>query len=374
VFLNGTNTGIAGARVEFRVKLDGRWIPSGSVVVGADGYFGFSYPIDAEEIAIEQIVPEGYQAVSAQPVVGGRMVNETNLLHVLPGGGQHCSYIFYDTLLGSRSDCGCVDFVVFHTNRDGNWELYRLNPGMAGAPLNLSRSSAWDMAPSIAPNSDIAFQSNRDGNWEIYLVNELGQNPTRLTNNGADDIDPVWSPDCRVRRLAFQSNRDGHWEIYVSGGTPNSERRITRSDGDSMDPYWSPDGQQLVYQSNRGGGWDLYIINVDTLEERRLTNFSAQLARPTATRPLLPTATATPMVAQLLITPTQMPLTATPTQALRSATPTGVRPTATSLPPTAVATATTVPPTRVNPTATPTRVPPTAVPHTATPTRTSTRQ
>ena len=47
-----------------------------------------------------------------------------------------------------------------------------------------------------------------------------GSNVRRLTNDGAEDINPAWSPD--GLHLAFDTNRDGNYEIYVmdaSGGT-----------------------------------------------------------------------------------------------------------------------------------------------------------
>jgi hypothetical protein len=44
-------------------------------------------------------------------------------------------------------------------------------------------------------NGQIVFQTNRDGNFEIYKMNADGTGQTRLTNNSADDSEPSWSPD-----------------------------------------------------------------------------------------------------------------------------------------------------------------------------------
>jgi len=280
VYVEGSTAGIPGSRVEFKVKVDGRWIPAGSMTVGEDGYFSFSYTGLIEAIALDEINVEGYVSTSAAPIVGGVMVNPDALVHEGLGSGEHCAYIFYDAPLGYAPDCGCVDYTVFHTNRDGNWDLYRLSPDSHAAPINLTNSPATDIAPAIAPDGQIAFQSDRDGNWEVYVVDGMGLSPVRLTDNPADDTDPVWSPICEERRLAFQSNRDGHWEIYVSDGTPNTEWRLTESNGDSTDPFWSPDGEWVAFQSNRDGNWEVYVINVATGEERRLTDDAASDVNP----------------------------------------------------------------------------------------------
>jgi TolB protein len=49
--------------------------------------------------------------------------------------------------------------------------------------------------PAWSPDgSRIAFLTGRDGNGEIYVMNADGSGPTNLTNNPAEDYDPVWSP------------------------------------------------------------------------------------------------------------------------------------------------------------------------------------
>ena len=40
----------------------------------------------------------------------------------------------------------------------------------------------------------IAFHSDRDGNWEIYVMNADGSDQTRLTDYSASHAGPDWSP------------------------------------------------------------------------------------------------------------------------------------------------------------------------------------
>ncbi|MEW5718746.1 MAG: DPP IV N-terminal domain-containing protein [Chloroflexota bacterium] len=81
----------------------------------------------------------------------------------------------------------------------------------------------------------ILFVSDRDGNVEIYVMNADGSNQTRLTNNPARDVYPLWSPD--GTRIMFVSNRDGAFEIYVMHTDGSNVIRLTRS-GNNLLPDW----------------------------------------------------------------------------------------------------------------------------------------
>ena len=49
-------------------------------------------------------------------------------------------------------------------------------------------------ASEIQPEPLIAFESERDGNREIYVMNPDGSDQTRLTNNTSYDGFPAWRP------------------------------------------------------------------------------------------------------------------------------------------------------------------------------------
>jgi Tol biopolymer transport system component len=84
--------------------------------------------------------------------------------------------------------------------------------------------------------SKIVFYGGRDDNRDIYVMNADGSNPTRLTNDPAQDRYPTWSPD--GLRIAFTSNRDGDDEIYVMSADGTGLVRFTRSPGlDVLDDW-----------------------------------------------------------------------------------------------------------------------------------------
>ena len=81
----------------------------------------------------------------------------------------------------------------------------------------------------------IAFHSSRDGNNEIYLMNPDGSDQTRLTFDSRSDQRPDISPD--GRRIVFSSNRitetnpTGDFEIFVMNADGSDLRRVTPDTG-----------------------------------------------------------------------------------------------------------------------------------------------
>jgi Tol biopolymer transport system component len=165
---------------------------------------------------------------------------------------------------------------VFHTNRTGDWELFRLGDlpdGMTG-PENLSRGigpDVFDLAPSRSPDGMwIAFASTRDTeegsrvkNWEIYIAHVNGEDTRRITYNSiAMDLDPVWAPN--GLKLAYETTTDkGDWEIRVFDLLTGENTNITNHPSNDINPFWSPDGTKLLIQSDREDGlWQIYEIDL----------------------------------------------------------------------------------------------------------------
>ena len=55
--------------------------------------------------------------------------------------------------------------------------------------------AATDSEPSFSPDGeDLALQTNRDGNFEIYRMGDDGSQPVNLSNSPAADFTPDWQP------------------------------------------------------------------------------------------------------------------------------------------------------------------------------------
>jgi len=87
-------------------------------------------------------------------------------------------------------------------------------------------------------NGKIAFHSNRDGDWEIFVMNADGSGQTQLTFNTANDAWPAWSPD--GSKIAFASDRDGDNEIWVMNSDGSSQTQLTFNTANDYDPAWQP--------------------------------------------------------------------------------------------------------------------------------------
>ncbi len=136
--------------------------------------------------------------------------------------------------------------IAFATNRDGNYEIYAMNPD-GSSQTNLTNDAANDSGPAWYPNgSKIAFTSDRDGNDEVYVMNSDGSGVTRLTNNAARDFDPAWSPD--GSKIAFASTRDhAEPELYVMNADGSGTVRLTNNTVSDTHPEWSPAGTLIAF-------------------------------------------------------------------------------------------------------------------------------
>jgi hypothetical protein len=163
--------------------------------------------------------------------------------------------------------------IAFHSNRDGNTEIYTMNPD-GSSQTRLTNNAASDLTPAWSPDgTKIAFVSTRDGNLEIYTMNANGSSQTRITTNAIDDAQPEWSPD--GTQLAFTSNRDGNYEIYKMNADGTGIVRLTNNASGDGFAAWSPDGTKIAFQSNRDGDYDIYKMNPDGTAQTNLTNNTA---------------------------------------------------------------------------------------------------
>ena len=113
--------------------------------------------------------------------------------------------------------------------------------------FGLVLSPALQISAQAPKTAKIAFASNRDGNWEIYLMNPNGSQQERLTRNNALDHSPVWSPT--GEQILFTSDRDGFRDLYVMDADGSRVRRVFRKSARRVESTRSPDGERIAFHS-----------------------------------------------------------------------------------------------------------------------------
>lgn len=149
----------------------------------------------------------------------------------------------------------------------------------AGKPTALPKLGENLVSQTLAGDSYMVFQSQRDGNWEIYRADGNGQNALRLTVNITDDIEASLSPN--GSQIVFTSRRDGNYEIYIMSSNGSSIRRLTTNAAIDAQPAWSPDSNQIAFVSDRSGSPQIFKMNSDGSGLIQLTNNEAFNLYPT---------------------------------------------------------------------------------------------
>jgi Tol biopolymer transport system component len=173
------------------------------------------------------------------------------------------------------------NLIAFSSTRDGNLELYIMQPD-GTVQTRLTFNSAQDSEPVLSPDGTrVAFVSNRSGYPNIWVMKtalESSTNvPKNLTNDAAVDADPTWSPD--GTKIVFASNRSGKSQLWLMNADGTGVSRLTTDSANDLTAAWSPDGMKIAYASDAGGKFQLYVAtltaNFAIGSTSRLTNDSA---------------------------------------------------------------------------------------------------
>ena len=133
--------------------------------------------------------------------------------------------------------------------------------------LNASVSALFAQAPTTPK---ILFTSSRDGNHEVYIMNPDGSEKMNLTKHRSNDLNAVWSPT--GDQILFVSDRDGIRNLYLMDPDRGKVRRVFKKDAYRGDPTWSPDGKQIAYTyaDGIGAGFFIHIATLGEQEEELL--------------------------------------------------------------------------------------------------------
>lgn len=167
-----------------------------------------------------------------------------------------------------------------------------------------SHNNAWCIASS-GDSLHVLWHDNRDGNYEIYYKrsSDGGSNwgaDTRLTNNASLSEYPSVSASGQVVHAVWHDNRDGNPEIYykrsIDGGSSwGADTRLTNSTNSSYYPSVAISGQavHVVWSDMRDGNSEIYykrdptgnLVGIQNISNEMPNGFSLEQNYPNPFNP-----------------------------------------------------------------------------------------
>ena len=127
---------------------------------------------------------------------------------------------------------------------------------------NIGQPQFSQMAAGAAGR--IAFHSNRDGPFQIYSMNPDGSDVVRLTFSGVNEFLPLWSPD--ASRITFGRCFGDHCDVVVIDANGGNERTVLSN---AFPGAWSPDGNRIAVGAPGGvfivGVYDSGLVKISDL-------------------------------------------------------------------------------------------------------------
>ena len=157
--------------------------------------------------------------------------------------------------------------ILFTSSRDGNREVYMMNPD-GSEQVNLTQHPAGDLGAVWSSTGDqILFVSDRQGTRvrDLYLMDPDGSNVRRVFKKKAKGwrASPAWSPNGKHFAYSYTDWDRAEFGLYL--GTFGEEDAQLLPYGGS--PEWSPDGSEIgCSKPHPPRGYQLTFINVDTRE------------------------------------------------------------------------------------------------------------
>jgi Tol biopolymer transport system component/TolB-like protein/Flp pilus assembly protein TadD len=171
-------------------------------------------------------------------------------------------------------------YIVFHSNRTGNWNLWRMDSdGSNLRPLTRDNTdgSNW---PQISKDSQWVFFHHRapvGAELHLWKVPIDGGGPIEITGQTCQR--PAVSPaDGRIACWYTEDAAKPEWRIGIfppDGGRPVKTIEFAPSVSIDSTMHWTPDGRAITYVDNRGGVSNLWSQPLDGSPARPLTNFKA---------------------------------------------------------------------------------------------------
>jgi len=228
-----------------------RYSPSGHLLFAQAGNL-LAVPFDVTRLAVTG---------TAIPVVEGVMQSRTS------GTAQY-----------SISESGSLAYIaggVLADQRRLVWVDRKGKEQAVDAPVRAY------LFPRISPDGKLVASTIADETTQVWLYDLARETLTRLTFEGNQNYNAVWSPDGKM--IAFQSRKESSTEIYQQkvDGSGGAER-LTTNEMPFVPMSWSPDGKTLAFiEVNPESGFDLWVMPLQDRKPKLFlrTPFNESVAR-----------------------------------------------------------------------------------------------
>lgn len=162
--------------------------------------------------------------------------------------------------------------IVFASNRDGNFDLYRIGTAKTGSLVRMTKTEAptQNLDPDYsASGTMLAFSRTgaptRQPTASLVTMKAVPGSPAMKLTTGAfrghGDRGAAWSPD--GKQIAFYSDRAGSSALFLVNYNGTGLRQLTESKtAADSEPSWSPDGTTLVFVSDRSSYTELWMTSL----------------------------------------------------------------------------------------------------------------
>jgi Tol biopolymer transport system component len=161
-----------------------------------------------------------------------------------------------------------------------------IKPSPASEPMRavpLSTLPGIARYPSFSPTGDrvvFTWTGTAQDNPDLYVQQVDGGTPLRLTNDRANDFNPVWSPDGRVIAFLRSQAQTGRFDLIIVPPLGGPERKVAevvvRGGANLTPPYltWCADSRCLIATDSPGENAPdaLFRISLETGEKLQLTH------------------------------------------------------------------------------------------------------
>jgi serine/threonine protein kinase len=99
--------------------------------------------------------------------------------------------------------------------------------------------------PRISPDGKRVAAGIEEGEGQVWIYDFARDALSRLTFEGTNNVDPVWTPD--GKRIVFKGKGSRLFWQSADGGGGAEEMTSDKLNGNSIPSSWSPDGQELAF-------------------------------------------------------------------------------------------------------------------------------